>query len=229
MPYFYCENLPESGHVELSREETQHLAKTLRAKIGDKIELLDGDGQKAIAEVKDLPRNRGNATCSILNVETVPVPQRRIHLFVAPPRSNIFSPLIKQCVEMGVWSINLVECEFSVSKPKDKKDTFFKDILAAGKQSGNAYFPKIIPLKKFSQALNDCEFPIVYGAVPADRGEVDALPQEGDIALWIGPEGGFSDKELQAIKDKNATGVCLGNWVLPFETAVVALLGVLNQ
>ncbi|NQZ57255.1 MAG: RNA methyltransferase, partial [Lentisphaeraceae bacterium] len=110
-----------------------------------------------------------------------------------------------------------------------KKDAFSKDIIAAAKQSGNTYFPKLSSLKKFSQALNDCEFPIVYGAVPADRGEVSSLPEEGDIALWIGPEGGFSDAELQAIKDKGATGVCIGNWVLRVETAVIALLGVLNQ
>ena len=229
MPYFYCEEITESADVELSREETQHLSKTLRAKIGDKIELIDGKGIKAIAQIVDLPKNRGNATCAVLNQEIIPVPKKRIHLFVAPPRSNIFAPLIKQCVEMGVWSINLIECDFSVSKPKDKKDAFSKDIIAAAKQSGNTYFPKLSSLKKFSQALNDCEFPIVYGAVPADRGEVSSLPEEGDIALWIGPEGGFSDAELQAIKDKGATGVCIGNWVLRVETAVIALLGVLNQ
>lgn len=227
MPYFYHDDLTSSNIITLNREESGHLVKTLRAKKGDKVQLIDGKGILASSQLLETAPKK--VVCEIKKIDRISEPERKIHVFIAPPRHNIMSPLIKQCVELGVWSINLIECEFSVSKPKDKKDGFENEIITGAKQSGNPFFPKINPLVSFSDALNNCVFPKFYGAVPEEFVDPSKIDKSGDLSLWIGPEGGFSQKELDTLKKAGAQGITVGNWVLRVETALISLLGILNS
>lgn len=228
MAYFYCSELNQNdGEILLNRDESNHFAKTLRGKVGDSIHLLDGLGNRAIAIISEI--NRNSVRGKIKSIEEVSNPETRIHVYLAPPRHNIMTPLIKQCVELGVWSINLIECDFSVSKPKDKKGAFESEIIAGAKQSGNPFFPEIHAMTKFTSALKGCSHPKFYGAVPVESIDPESLTKKGDISLWIGPEGGFSPKEIQALKESGAQGITVGKWILRVETALIALLGVLNS
>ena len=227
MTYFYSPDINSSDLIILSREESSHLAKSFRVKVGDEIKLLNGQGHVCKAKVVD--NHPKKVTCEIVNRETIAEPQNKIHVYLAPPRHNIMSSLIKQCVELGVWSINLIDCEFSVSKPKDKKSAFENEIIAGAKQSGNPFFPQINSLKKFSDSLESCSIPKFYGAVPDDSSPVEKIDKLGEISLWIGPEGGFSPTEHDALKQSGAQGITVGNWILRVETALVSLLGILNS
>ena len=226
MAYFYSPDI-KNDTVTLSREESAHLAKTFRAKVGDSIKLIDGNGSIAQANITDIHPKK--VCCEIKNRKEVKEPPLKVHVYLAPPRHNIMSPLVKQCVELGIWSINLIDCEFSVSKPKDKKNAFESEITAGAKQSGNPFFPQVNSICKFSKALEACSYPKYYGAVPEESIPVKSIQKEGDISLWIGPEGGFSSSELKALKQAGAQGITVGNWVLRVETALVSLLGVLNS
>ena len=225
MAYFYAPEIPDSGTVTLSKEESTHLSKTLRAKVGDEIQLLNGNGHIAKGKISSIDKRQ--VCCDIMSVVTVAEPDLKIHLYLAPPRSNIMSGLVKQCVELGVWSISLIDCEFSVSKPKDKSGLFQNEIIAAAKQSRNPFFPKVNSLQSFKTAFENCPYPKVYGAVPnenVDNTKIDS----NEISLWIGPEGGFSPSELKTLQE-NAQGITIGNWVLRVETACVGLIGALNS
>ena len=229
MPYFYCQEINEStSDVALLKEESLHISKTLRSKVGDTIHLIDGCGKKAEATVTSIPKNKGLVYCQINTISDVPEPERKIHLYIASPRHNILTGLIKQCVELGVWEIHFIDCEFSVAKPKNKKDSLQKDIISGAKQSGNCYFPEIHPLKTFLKALEECQLPILIGAVPEDNFEKFSS-KENEISLWIGPEGGFSAKEKQMLKENNAQSMCIGEHILRVETATVGLLAILNS
>lgn len=227
MPYFYLQEIPQEGTVSLAKEEAIHLTKTLRAKVGDKIQLINGKGILAEAEITDLSK-RNSVSCSINSIIEVPQPSRKIHLFLAPPRNNIMSPLIKQCVELGVWSINLIECEFAVSKPKDKNNAYSKEIINGAKQSGNPFFPKIHSLSPFIKALDKCQHPKFYGAVPEEKVPSSSTELPNEVSLWIGPEGGFSPTELSLLQ-KQGQGLTIGNWVLRVETACTGLISILNH
>ena len=227
MPFFYSTELPENGNIELSKEESVHLSKTLRGKVGDSIQIINGDGVIADATLTDISKRK--VSCLINKINKVTEPTTKIHIYIAPPRHNIMSPLVKQCVELGVWTINIIECEFSVSKPKDKKGAFENEIIAGAKQSGNPFFPKVNPIIKFSDALKNCTFPKFYGAVPEEAVSPNTIQKSGDISLWIGPEGGFSPNELKALKESGAQGLTVGNWILRVETALISLLGILNS
>lgn len=228
MPYFYCPELNDSSEVTLSKEESLHACKTLRLREGDNISLIDGSGQKATAVITFAPKKKGQLSCQITSIVNTPEPKRRIHLYIAPPRHNILTSLIKQCVELGVWEIHFIDCEFSVAKPKDKKESLQKDIITGAKQSGNSFFPKVNLLKSFKEALQQCTLPVVIGAVPEDKFERFSN-SHNDISLWIGPEGGFSAKEKQALKEQNSQSICIGNYILRVETATIGLLSILNS
>ena len=226
MPYFYAPEI-EASNVILSREESGHLCKTLRAKTGQEVKVLNGKG--LVASAKILEANPKKVICEITQIKEIEKPKFKVNVYLAPPRHNIMAPLIKQCVELGVWSINLIECEYSVSKPKDKKGAFEKEIISGAKQSGNPFFPEVNPLVKFSEALKNCSLPKFYGAVPEEAIDRESILKANDVSLWIGPEGGFSEAELTALKKSGAQGITVGNWILRVETALVSLLGVLNS
>lgn len=228
MPYFYCQNLTEvNSEVQLSKEESLHINKTLRLKVDDTLTLINGQGLKAQAVITFTPRNKGQISCRIKSLDEIPEPTKKIHLYLASPRHNILSGLIRQCVELGVWEIHFIDCEFSVAKPKDKKDNLLKDIIAGAKQSGNCFFPKIQPLVKFSDALKSCRHQKVLGAVPQDNFDRFKSMQK-ELSLWIGPEGGFSTKEKEQLKEAQSQAICIGDHILRVETATVGLLSILN-
>lgn len=225
MPYFYSEDLTqESINLNLSKEESLHISKTLRIKIGEKIDLLNGKGLRARAQVTDVPKNRGQVSCKVESTELL-TKSKPIHLYLAPPRHNILSSLVKQCVELGVSEIHLIDCEYSVAKPKNK-DNFTKEIISGAKQSGNPHFPLIHPLQKFEVALNNCYLPIVIGAVPDDKFNAHKKSYDS-LSLWIGPEGGFSNSEKLLLKEKGCEGICIGDHILRVETAAIGLLSIL--
>ena len=226
MSFFYAPEIQSLGSVlTLSREESQHLAKTLRAKEGDSIKLLNGLGETAEAIITRIERK--TVTCKITTRTGNPEPEKKIHLYLAPPRNSILTSLIKQCVELGVWEITLVDCDFSVSKPANK-GLYINEIIAAAKQSGNIWFPKVNALQAFTKAFNSCSLPMYYGAVPVEKSSNCKKITADNISLWIGPEGGFSPQELTTLQSK-AQGIVIGNWILRVETACTGLLSVVNN
>ncbi|MCM8541259.1 MAG: RsmE family RNA methyltransferase, partial [Lentisphaeraceae bacterium] len=106
---------------------------------------------------------------------------------------------------------------------------FENEIIAGAKQSGNPFFPKVNTIIKFSDALKNCSFPKVYGAVPDEALNSNSLKKDGEVSLWIGPEGGFSPNEIKALKEAGAQGITVGKWNLRVETALISLLGILNS
>jgi 16S rRNA (uracil1498-N3)-methyltransferase len=197
----------------------------MRGKVNDKILLFDGCGTTAEATVTSVDAKK--VGCRVDSLVRHTLPKKRIHLYLAPPRHNLLSPLIKQCVELGLWQIHLIECDFSVAKPKEKDELFRNELLAGAKQSGNPFFPEIFPMKKFNNVLENCQLKKFYGATPSEnKGELVVVGEE-EISLWIGPEGGFSENELEKLRKSGAQGITIGEWILRVETALVSLLGIL--
>lgn len=229
---FYCENLPLSGGTcVLSREEALHAVRVMRLGEGDAIRLLDGQGRTAEAVVEGLARRDTVVTCRVHNVSRAAVPRVRVRLYIAPPKGRNMETLIRSAVELGVWRVSPVLCAYSVSRPDGGKDGWRKVAVAACKQSGNPWLPTFDEPVPFSEALSEsveCGF---YGAVPRAGAALPSLPSEEALrngaALWVGPEGGFSDKEAEALTSR-AIPVTVGSHILRVETAVPALLAALS-
>jgi len=211
--------------VRLDPREESHLFKILRARPGDRVRLLDGHGTIGIASVGQGRELR------LESKETVPPPSRRLHLYFAPPKKQKLDALLKQSVELGVDVLVPVLCERSVVQPGESSvGGRWTDLLfEACKQSGNPFLPDVCAPVPFAEAVARARETCAVLVVGSNRtGIALDLGNAPDVAFFVGPEGGFTDAEMDALTAAGAVPLRIGAWTLRVETAAAAGLGVLN-
>jgi 16S rRNA (uracil1498-N3)-methyltransferase len=214
------------GNVELSIEESRHIKRVLRLQLGEQIQLINGIGELAVAELISFAGSNSKpvAMVAIVEVTEFQPPSKRLHLYTAIPRNRLMDQILRQVTELGVCSIIPIITEFSVAKPSAKENSRWQSqLMEACKQSLNPFIPQLKPVVDFSTAIENCQFPGYYGAVPSENVADCAIIEQGDVAFWIGPEGGFSDQELAVLANR-FSGITIGQNILRVETAVVAAL-----
>ena len=227
---FYCPDL-HTGSVALPESEALHASKVLRLSIGESLTLMDGLGHTATAVVETISRRGSELVCKVDEVLQSPKPRYGIRLYLAPPRAKIMEQVVRFATELGVARITPILCQYGVSKPDGSKESWLQTAIVAMKQSRNPWLPSLDEPVAFNAALAsaaECSF---LGAVPATAATCllpspETCRQKG-VALWIGPEGGFSPDEEKAIMGQGACPLTVGPCVLRVETAVPALLGAL--
>ena len=211
--------------IRLDPREESHLFKILRARPGDHVRLLDGRGTTGVAVV-------GQGRDLVLeSKETVPPPARRLHLYFAPPKKQKLDALLKQSVELGVDVLVPVLCERSVVQPGESSvGGRWTDLLfEACKQSGNPFLPDVCAPVPFADAVARARETCAALVVGSNRtGIALDLGNVPDVAFFVGPEGGFTDAEMDALTAAGAAPLRIGSWTLRVETAAAAGLGVLN-
>ena len=224
MHAFYCKNLGNVGEIAmLERAESDHLFKTLRGRVGDQVMLLDGNGKTAMAEIltgKEL---------KILSVKLDSAPKNRIFLFVAAPRKQKLDQVLKQATELGVSAISIMHCDYSVALPEGS-NRWEMILLEACKQSNNPFMPEILPVMKFQEAVNfvkENSISGIFGDVEDNQELIENLG--ADVAFFVGPEGGFSEKELALMRENSFAGLNLGPYILRLETAAICGIAVIRK
>ena len=223
MHLFKFENLTEASPedtVQLAKEESAHLFRTLRARPGEKCRLMDGAGHFALAEVLQEKKLK------VLHIETAERPAPPLlHMYIAPPRRQKMDQILRQAAELGVWRIVPVLCERSVALPdSDSVNGRWKEVLfEACKQSGNPFLPQIAEPMKFPEALADsarnCMIRYFGSVQPCNPAET--IPRAESAAWFVGPEGGFSEQEEKRLLDDGVHPLHFGTWTLRVETAAV--------
>jgi 16S rRNA (uracil1498-N3)-methyltransferase len=211
--------------LTLDPREESHLFRILRARPGESVALLDGHGTTGTAVVESDRRLRLDSK------RTVPPPVRRLHLFFAPPKKQKLDALLKQAVELGVSELVPMLCERSVVQPGESSvaGRWVDLLFEACKQSGNPFLPSVASPKPFAEALVRARG--TCGALVVGSNRTGVFPDLGtasDVAFFVGPEGGFTDAETDAMFAAGAVPLRIGEWTLRVETAAVAGLGVLN-
>jgi 16S rRNA (uracil1498-N3)-methyltransferase len=214
----------------LPDSEKSHIFKVLRAKSGTEILLNNGKG--SLARCRIISKNE----FEIIQIKTFDKPDRKIDLFVAPPKKNSLDIILKQSVEAGVSSINLLKTERSVSVPEGEKyrQQLLLKLKEACKQAHNPFLPdvsisvKLNQLKDFSKNYDRMFFGSTencserYSAVKENKQRVaDSSSNCKKFAWIVGPEGGFSEEEYRILKD-TALPIQIGNWIMRVETACIA-------
>ena len=207
-----------------SREEA-HLFRILRARPGETVAVLDGHGTLGTAVVEQDRQLR------LESKRAVPPPARRLHLYFAPPKKQKLDALLKQAVELGVYALVPVLCERSVVQPDENSvaGRWMDLLFEACKQSGNPFLPVVANPMPFAAALAHARE--TCGALVVGSNRTGVFPELGaasDVAFFVGPEGGFTDAETEAMFAAGAVPLRIGDWTLRVETAAIAGLGVLN-
>ena len=227
---FHCPELtPDLGEAVLPAGEAAHALRVLRLAPGDRLQLLNGHGLIAEAELLPPPngaRHPREARCRILSCRECP-PPRPLTLVVAPPRGKAFDLVLRAATELGFTAVQPVLSLRGVARPEECSSNWQETILAAMKQSINAWPPQVLAPQAFD-ALLDATPPatMLFGALPRDgaRPRPDAASIQ---SIWVGPEGGFAPEEEEALLAHGAIPATIGPAVLRVETAVPALAGYL--
>lgn len=156
-------------------------------------------------------------------------------LYQAVPKAGKLEEIIQKSIELGVSRIVPVLTARCVARPKaaefQKKLSRLQKIAeSAAKQSGRGCIPEVAPLHTFAEALEsakqaDCGVFLYEGG--GIRFSEVPLTGKKQIALWIGSEGGFDPKEVEAAKAAGFYPVWLGERILRCETAPQAALAIL--
>ncbi len=223
------------AEAELDEDESKHLTGVMRARAGERIGVLDGEGRIGEAEVVEAHKKRTRIRLVSQAVVAAAAP-RRI-LVQALVREQKMDWLIQKAVELGAHEIWPVQTEQAVVRIRpeeaEKKAARWQAIaLGACKQSGNPWMTRIAPVRSLAGALAalppggaSCFGALGEGAEPLSA-FLGRLRREGGpgLAMFIGPEGDFSAGEVEALRAAGVKPVTFGPVVFRVETAALFIL-----
>jgi len=229
LPWFYEPNLdarPES--VALAADESRHLARSRRLRIGGEIIVFDGLGTTAKAKIVDISE-RGARVVLELTAYAHQIEGRvRVHLAVALPKGDRQTVMLDMVTQIGMTDFTPLLCERSVAKFSIRSATRWqKTCLEACKQSRRPWVPRLHQPKLLAEMFNTGGEAgrVVWLADP--RGGYPTAVQKlnaDELILLVGPEGGFSPSEWGLLSNADIVPVTLAKTVLRTETAAVAMV-----
>jgi 16S rRNA (uracil1498-N3)-methyltransferase len=228
MRCFYCKNLSAKNYADLCDSEKKHLFSVLRAEENTKIQLIDGKGGTAEGLIES------NKTVSICSTSQCEPPRIKVHLYVSPPRKQKMDLLLSQCTEAGVWKIHPMFTKNSVALPQKEAtiERWRSKLIEACKQSHNPFVPQIYPPVTFSKAvenIGESSFPAFFGSTDFNKYNKIPSPNQSELAWFVGPEGGFTQKETELMVNAGFFGISIGRWVMRVETAAVTGTALLQR
>jgi len=231
--YFYVPDLkPREKKVTILGDEFYHLDKILRLKTKDKIFLLNGKGWVFEGQIYHKTKKSAEVKISSFMQFSEPEPKIRLVPALLPAESMDF--LLRTSAEVGVWQITPVITANCIVRFKDKRVIATKllrwqKILIQGiKQSGNPWLPNLDDIRYFQSVVRDLEHKRVPKFILTQNGlEINSyffLQIENEIVLLIGPEGGFTDNEVEFAQKSGFVPLSLGN--LRWRSQIAALMAV---
>ena len=224
-----------TDEVTISGSDANHLARSLRAKRGDKITAVDGTGNCAVLELINFDRETIKAK-RIGELQKIVV-EKKIILADCLPKQNRFDNIIEKATELGVEKIQPLISERTIARPRDNKLERWQRIAKeAAEQCARDTIPEIENVRELDDWLKEI--------TPPDEDtlflfcwelEQETTVREGlrlnrdkNIIVLIGPEGGFSEREVSKIKSAGGVSVTLGKRILKTDTAAVSVLAMIN-
>ncbi|MBV1909772.1 MAG: 16S rRNA (uracil(1498)-N(3))-methyltransferase [Kangiellaceae bacterium] len=215
----------------LPAEAAHHCSQVLRYKVGDLLTVFNGDGFNYPATIVSIERKRCQikTTKKLFSENESPL---SIHLFQGIARGDKMDLIIQKAVELGVYEITPIfteRCNVKLDPKRLEKKILHwkKTIISACEQSGRAKVPQLNPAIQLDQ-LTSVEQPTIY-LEPKATQSIDSLDIEKTIGIIIGPEGGFSDKDLAHAEMLKLIGVQFGPRILRTETAGLAAIAILQN
>jgi 16S rRNA (uracil1498-N3)-methyltransferase len=219
-PFFFEENLPLSNDFILSEETSKHVSQVLRMKEGEEIRVTNGKGQTIIAEII-LPDKKKTKVKTIRKVFSES-PKSKISIAISLIKStNRFEWFAEKATEIGVSAIIPMVCKRS-EKTHFRKERIRSILISAMLQSQQSWLPELSEPVKFSDLLKNeqKEQKFIAHCLPEDKKELkDLLTKAISKIILIGPEGDFTEEEIQEAIQQDYLPVSLGDTRLRSETA----------
>jgi 16S rRNA (uracil1498-N3)-methyltransferase len=228
--------------MTLTGREAHHGLHVLRLRPGELVVVFDGAGRQYECEAIEVGRQR--LRLRVRRCLAAPPLPYQLTLLQALPKGKTFDLIVQKATELGASRLIPLLSERVVSRPQadrseHKAEHWRLVAVEAAKQCGAAWLPQVEPprsprdvllrgerfdLTLLASLRGDRRHPREYfHAFRRDHGRSPA-----SVAVWVGPEGDFSDAEIEAIQSAGARPISLGPLVLRVETAAIYCLSVLN-
>lgn len=222
------------GNFDLSKKEVEiinpenikQIKSVLRMSKGDKIILSNGKGNEAEVAIDSISVNKIVCIVSKMNephfAKASRSEYRKVNLYLSILKKENFELSVQKAVEVGVFRIIPVITERTI-KTGLNMERLNKIILEASEQCGRSIVPTLSPIFNFKDALKDGENSqekILFDVDPANKFYTPNKNAE-NISIFIGPEGGFTEKEVNLAKNSDYIISSLGPLTLRGETAAI--------
>ncbi len=225
-PLFYLDTLPgKDEEGVLSDEESRHVLASRRMAVGDTLYLTDGRGGLARVTIAEVQRKR-RVIVRVADKTFHDRPGRVVHVAAAPPKGDRMTAMLDMLTQLGMTRYTPLKCEYSPAKVTEKTLIRWNRIcLAACKQSRRLWLPELSKPESLRQLLETCSDACLIAAHPgAESVSWESLKPSREVVLIVGPEGGFSPAEMEAMWHAGVEWADLGENILRIETAAVAML-----
>lgn len=224
--FFALPEVIDNGTIRLTAEESHHLARVLRLREGERVSAFDGLGNEWECEIAAI--HKSECRLSILNeLETVVESPLRLTLAQALVKGEKFDLVVQKATELGVSRILPViteHCEIRISEERSEQrlQRWQRISLGAIKQSGRRRLVEINQPVRFQQFCRGLQGePALIFSEKAGRGLPPLAVQDSGLTIVIGPEGGWSDDEIELATSSGLIPVHLGPRILRTETAAI--------
>ena len=237
MNQFFVEQSQIQGKkIIITGKDVNHIKNVLRMKIGEELSVSNGvDGKEYRGIIEEFLEEEVICSLAFVKEDGVELPSK-VYLYQGLPKADKMELIIQKAVELGVYEIIPVATKRAVVKLDEKKSkskiSRWQAISeAAAKQSKRAIIPTVAEVLSFKEALKDCQKAEIK-VIPYELAEgmdktkeiISGLKPGQDVAIFIGPEGGFEDGEIEAAMATGVVPVTLGKRILRTETAGFTIL-----
>ena len=239
----------EARLVRLTGENYRHLRQVLRAKPGEKVLISDGEGtdyECTVSGIHDADwlmaetvTGEEEVLLHIDFVEEMHELPADIYLFQGLPKQDKMELIVQKAVELGAHAVIPLDTKNTVVKLDEKRaakkvERWQAIAEAAAKQSKRSIIPEVMPVMKWKDAMRFVEN-FDLRLIPYENAkdirhtmeELRKLPKHGKIAVFIGPEGGFADVEIEDAMAHGIEPITLGKRILRTETAAITSMSIL--
>tara|TARA_Y100001970_G_C14142211_1_gene807813 strand:- start:84 stop:797 length:714 start_codon:yes stop_codon:yes gene_type:complete len=232
MKFFYSNNINDDI-IELDSIESRHCIKVLRKKEGDIIHIVDGKGNLYKGSILTI----GQKDCHIKIKEVINDyggNDYYIHIGISPIKNHDrLEWFLEKSVEIGIDEISLIKCNRTI-RDTIKLERLYRTAVTAMKQTLKAKIPKINNVVNFDDFINNCsnENKFICHLEESERLDLFSfkkkIKKSKNCSIIIGPEGDFTNKEIDEAKNYNFMPVTLGDSRLRTETAGVVACHLMN-
>lgn len=236
--FFVTPSQVEGAYIYIEGSDVNHMRNVLRMRVGEEVLVSDGNNRKYRCAIEEYREDK-----AVLAIgQTMPVDTElssEIYLFQGLPKQDKMELIVQKAVELGAYQIIPVAMRRSVvkldQKRADKKAARWQEIArSAAKQAGRGYIPKVASVMDYGEALAYASALDVL-LIPYELAEgmdktkeiIGTIKPGQSIGIFIGPEGGFEQEEVEMAKERGARPVTLGKRILRTETAGFAILSIL--
>ena len=221
----------QGNRIVITGSDVNHIKNVLRMKAGDEIAVSNGmDGKEYRCGIEAFAEDEIVCGLRFVKEDGVELPSK-IYLFQGLPKADKMELIIQKAVELGAFEVIPVAAKRCVVRMDEKKAASkisrWQGIAeAAAKQSKRAVIPKVHPVLSMKEAVAYAQNMDVK-LIPYELAEgmqhtkqmIEAVKPEQSIAVFIGPEGGFEESEIQMAREAGIEPVTLGRRILRTETA----------